>query len=363
MDPNIAVALNQESFLIFTFIFEFFCCTDANKRNDALESLPPSFEFIPWRRVYKHPAPEAQNTHQLIMEHWKPSELPFRGAGFFWCFTVLHRIGEHISRKTEDDKTWTSKNGRHPKKGYPDEIRVDRLSTTISGGKAFEMLELTLNLEKPSVALCKIWRKNNSQAAASHTGASSTSHQVEMSPIHVELTAEMQIDKHQGQLGGEQQQMRDSELSMSGYVLVNSTQCHQSSTSISELHKGKESFEQLASCSEDKNGELASAPQEMEMEETRPTDTSSYKSYNDVQITGAGNNVANTAEPDPEAMIQQEFTDQERKLIAAEWDFIGDDTDQDPGYSIDNDVINYNYFKSDDFTNPGGGNGANFDSR
>jgi hypothetical protein len=79
------------------------------------------------------------------MEHWEASDLSFGGVGSLWCFTELQRSGENVSRKTEDGQTWMSKSGRAPKNGFPDQIRVDKL---VISGKAFHMIELTLNQEK-----------------------------------------------------------------------------------------------------------------------------------------------------------------------------------------------------------------------
>lgn len=79
------------------------------------------------------------------MEHWEASDLSFGGAGSLWCFTELQRSCENVSRKTEDGQTWMSKSGWAPKNGFPDQIRVDKL---VISGKAFHMIELTLNQEK-----------------------------------------------------------------------------------------------------------------------------------------------------------------------------------------------------------------------
>ncbi|KAL6644086.1 hypothetical protein ACP70R_018852 [Stipagrostis hirtigluma subsp. patula] len=151
----------QEAWMIFFIIHGFVRRTEAHKRNSAFESFPGSFESIPWRQVYK-PTVEAQGASYPIMEHWDAGELSFGGAGTFWCFTELPRLGENISRKTKNEQTWKSKSGRiRNKKGFPDGIRVDKLVISSSD---FDMLELTLDQEKPVVALCKIWRRGNAAA-------------------------------------------------------------------------------------------------------------------------------------------------------------------------------------------------------
>ncbi|KAL6622867.1 hypothetical protein ACP70R_032746 [Stipagrostis hirtigluma subsp. patula] len=165
---NFAMAPNQQqakdACMIFGIIHDFVRRTEAHKRNSAFESFPESFENIPWRQVYK-PTVEAQGASYPIREHWDAGELSFGGAGTFWCFAELPRLGENISRKTKDEQTWKSKSGRiRNKKGFPNGIRVDRLVISSSD---FDMLELTLDQEKPVVALCKIWRRCNATALTS----------------------------------------------------------------------------------------------------------------------------------------------------------------------------------------------------
>jgi hypothetical protein len=74
--------------------------------------------------------------------HWDASELSFGGAGNLWCFTRLLRCGRNVTRKTEDGRTWESRNGRERKNGYPSQILVNRL---VLMGKPFDMIELTLD--------------------------------------------------------------------------------------------------------------------------------------------------------------------------------------------------------------------------
>ncbi|CAL5088961.1 unnamed protein product [Urochloa decumbens] len=222
---------NRDAMMIFAIIDVFLRSGDTVKRSPVLESFPQSFDYIPWRRVYKQLA-EAQSSTAAypIMEHWDASELSFGGAGPFWCFTELQRSGENVSRKTEDGQTWVSKNGRAPKNGFPDQIRFDKL---VISSKVFHMIELTLSQDKPTIALCKIWRKGNSEAASPQTpkssvfssGASAASLQVLENHFRIhEGPMEMQIDQPQGPMDGiAEQHMPSHALPVESNIVVDFT--------------------------------------------------------------------------------------------------------------------------------------------
>ncbi|CAL5080825.1 unnamed protein product [Urochloa decumbens] len=164
-----------------------------------------------------------------IMEHWDASELSFGGVGPFWCFTELQRSGENVSRKTEDGQTWVSKNGRASKNGFPNQIRFDKL---VISSKVFHMIELTLSQDKPTIALCKIWRKGNSEAASPQTpkpsvfspGASAASLQVLENHFRIHEGL-MQIDQPQGPMDGiaQQQHMPSHALPVESNIVVDFT--------------------------------------------------------------------------------------------------------------------------------------------
>lgn len=280
MDPIsiFDIRLNNDATHIFTIINQFKHTTEKNKRSSELDDLPKEIKSIPCRRVYKLLPAESVNYQNWV--HWDACELSFGG---FWCFTKLQRSGEKVSRKTEDGQTWSSKTGRGPKNGYPEQILVDKL---VISGRAFHMLELTLKEEKPAVALCKIWRTGNSTVVAcpetpyanvfSPDASSSTPQQVlEDHGFIDEGITGMQIEQSQGQLEGiAQQHVTSSALSMSGYILVHDSNKgsiqsigqDDNSTyqeSISFLHNTKGSFGQIALLNGDEAHKIASVAQNL----------------------------------------------------------------------------------------------------
>ncbi|CAL5088962.1 unnamed protein product [Urochloa decumbens] len=357
---------NRDAMMIFAIIDVFLRSGDTVKRSPVLESFPQSFDYIPWRRVYKQLA-EAQSSTAAypIMEHWDASELSFGGAGPFWCFTELQRSGENVSRKTEDGQTWVSKNGRAPKNGFPDQIRFDKL---VISSKVFHMIELTLSQDKPTIALCKIWRKGNSEAASPQTpkssvfssGASAASLQVLENHFRIhEGPMEMQIDQPQGPMDGiaeqhmpshalpvesnivvdftkgqlegiAQQGMPDHALAMESNIVapdstrgcVSSIEPDEDSTyqnAVSFLDRMKGSFKQVAIYRKDEARRIASTVQNAasslknmfkslginaEPESTRPCTS------NNTQVMEAASTAVNPAEIAPEMTAQDEFLDQ-----------------------------------------------------
>lgn len=360
------MVLNRDAKMIFDIMDSYLRGPDAHKRSSVLESFPQSFEFIPWRRVYKQVAVAESATHPP-MQHWEASDLSFGGAGSFWCFTELQRSGENVSRKTEDEQTWMSKTGRAPKNGYPDQIRVDKLAIT---RKDFHMIELTLNQEKPTIALCKIWRKGNSAVASPQTpkpsvfspGASTSSLHVLINitpqcpslsadtiktdlamkvfedhfPVHDQPT-EMQIDQFQGQIEGiapQQHMPDDHELPIIGGSDIalppdcpvgcitsssDDDSTNQYKDAVSFLNRMKESFKQVAIHRKDEARWIASTVQNAastlkntlkflginaEPENTRPCTS------NTPVMEPAVSTEANHAGLAPEMMAQGEFLEQ-----------------------------------------------------
>ncbi|CAN6181916.1 unnamed protein product [Urochloa humidicola] len=221
---------NRDAMMLFAIIDGFLRGPDAHKRSSVLENFPENFDYIPWRQVYKQlaEAPSSTAAAHPTMVHWEPNELSFGGAGSLWCFTELQRSGENVSRKTEDGQTWVSKNGRSAKNGFPAQIRFDKL---VISSKVFHMIELTLNQEKPTIALCKIWRKGNSEAASPQTpkpsvfspGASAASLQLLENHFLIhEGPMEMQIDQPRGPMESivQQQHMPSHALPMESNIVV-----------------------------------------------------------------------------------------------------------------------------------------------
>ncbi|CAN6162362.1 unnamed protein product [Urochloa humidicola] len=254
---------NRDAMMLFAIIDGFLRGPDAHKRSSVLENFPENFDYIPWRQVYKQlaEAPSSTAAAHPTMVHWEPNELSFGGAGSLWCFTELQRSGENVSRKTEDGQTWVSKNGRSAKNGFPAQIQFDKL---VISSKVFHMIELTLNQEKfslpdffynlnflvlllqymhvflgrcsqsyrrPTIALCKIWRKGNSEAASPQTpkpsvfspGASAASLQLLENHFLIhEGPMEMQIDQPRGPMESivQQQHMPSHALPMESNIVV-----------------------------------------------------------------------------------------------------------------------------------------------
>jgi len=50
------MVLIRDAMMIFTIMDSYLRGPEAHKRSSVLESFPQSFEFIPWRRVYKQVA-------------------------------------------------------------------------------------------------------------------------------------------------------------------------------------------------------------------------------------------------------------------------------------------------------------------
>ncbi|CAL5074926.1 unnamed protein product [Urochloa decumbens] len=355
---------NRDAMMIFAIIDVFLRSGDTVKRSPVLESFPQSFDYIPWRRVYKQLA-EAQSATAAypIMEHWDASELSFGGAGPFWCFTELQRSGENVSRKTEDGQTWVSKNGRAPKNGFPDQIRFDKL---VISSKVFHMIELTLSQDKPTIALCKIWRKGNSEAASPQTpkpsvfslGASAASLQVLENHFRIHEGL-VQIDQPQGPVDGiaQQQHMPSHALPVESNIVVDFTKGCVSSiepdedstyqNAVSFLDRMKGSFKQVAIYRKDEARRIASTVQNAasslknmfkslginsEPESTRPCTS------NNTQEMEAASTAVNPAEIAPEMTAQDEFPDQ---LLVC---------------SLEN-----SFFDVEMFLNLDGGNGADVD--
>ncbi|XP_066398646.1 uncharacterized protein [Miscanthus floridulus] len=359
------MVLIRDAIMIFATMDSYLRGPDAHKRSSVLESFPQSFEFIPWRRVYKQVAvAESATAHPTMdMEHWEASDLSFGGVGSLWCFTELQRSGENVSRKTEDGQTWMSKSGRAPKNGFPDQIRVDKLVIT---RKDFHMIELTLNQEKPIIALCKIWRKGNSAAASPQTpkpsvfspGASTSSLRVfeDHFLVHDQPT-EMQIDQFQGQMEAiapQQYMPDDHELPIIGGSNI-VTGCITSSSDadstyqeeVSFLYRMKESFKQVAIHRKEEARWIASAVQNAastlkntlkllginaEPENTWPCTS------NTPVMEPAVSSAANHAGLAPEMMAQGEFPEQPYSMeeMMAQGEFQSNSTLEDSYFVVGN---------------------------
>lgn len=241
MAPTVSrpVEQTEEAMRIFFIMDGYLQSTSTHKPSRDLERFPPSFERTPWRRLYM--ALGEYSAGYLTMEPWDPSELSAGSArGKMWFFTELPRIGEKICRKTvAGHQTWSGRSGRGYKNGFPTEIRVAKL---VIKGTVYHMLELTLDKQKPVVALCKIWRSGTAAAESPQTMSqgTSTSNQVEDN-LEPEEGTMMQVDQSQGQFECTEQQLKANHEMLTGdYTMGPKSTEEYFKFNLIEQHEGTE---------------------------------------------------------------------------------------------------------------------------